>query len=73
MFRISPMLRDGPPAAVRGPVLSPPWFLQRVNRLLLVLQIALAWQGVPRREHRGYLRLRATAPKHTAVTESLEP
>jgi hypothetical protein len=30
------------PAAVFGPVLMPPWFLHRVNRLLLVLQIAAA-------------------------------
>jgi hypothetical protein len=38
----------------------PPWFLQRVNRLLLVLQIADAWHGVPRRvfaPHRGFSKL----------------
>jgi hypothetical protein len=50
------------PSGVRGPVDMPPWFRQRVYRLLLTLQIADAWQGVPRRvfaPHRGAFIVRS--------------
>jgi hypothetical protein len=44
------------PSAVRGPVESPPWFLQRVYRWLLMLHSAAALHGWPVRvfaQHRG--------------------